>query len=241
MSPGEGPSHRTLPPGLDALLSQVITQGLAPIKESMAQLAEQVSTGPGMFGGAGADFRFSEIPAPRKLRKRDAGHLEDVWLLADVFGKSAHVHKRIPFREGSLPRVSSEKLYHILGPDSGSPKRITEDSDGDASSVEDHDSGHPWHPGAFLPDPQEQDDSGSEMFEPLGIYHPRSSEWRPEQKVAEYVASKIRQPLDKGVRAWLKAECPHPTLPDRVAATPDIDLKMCTFFAKYTKEPQEGY
>ncbi|KAJ1203661.1 hypothetical protein NDU88_007445 [Pleurodeles waltl] len=42
------------------------------------------------------------------------------------------------------------------------------------------------------------------------------------------------------MRARLRAECPRPTLPDKVAATPAFDPKMCTFFAKYVKDPKKG-
>ncbi|KAJ1163186.1 hypothetical protein NDU88_003649, partial [Pleurodeles waltl] len=210
----EGPSHRTLPPGVDTLFSQAISHALAPLRDTVAKLTEQVSRGTGMFGVTGAEGDSSTLSAPRKMRKRDAGHLGD-----GVFSpnpKSARAHKRVPSREDRLPGVLGDKLHHLWNPDLGSPKGFMGGSDEDSSSLDD-DSGRPWRPGATLPDPSDHADSDSDMFEPEGIYHPRSSEWRPDHKVAEYVASKIRQPLDKEVRARLRAECPRPSLSDKVA------------------------
>ncbi|KAJ1148937.1 hypothetical protein NDU88_001761 [Pleurodeles waltl] len=112
---------------------------------------------------------------------------------------------------------------------------MVEDSDG-----EEVETGRPWRPGPSIPESRDPGESDSDMFEPEGIYHPRSSEWHPDPKVADYVASKLRQPLDKEIRARLRVECPRPTLPDRVASTPDIDPKMCTFFGKYVKDPKKG-
>ncbi|KAJ1163344.1 hypothetical protein NDU88_003803 [Pleurodeles waltl] len=66
----EVPSLRILPPGVDVVLSQAIAQALAPIKESMAQLAEQVSKGPGVTGVMGVAHEAS----PWKPRKRAAEH-----------------------------------------------------------------------------------------------------------------------------------------------------------------------
>ncbi|KAJ1214787.1 hypothetical protein NDU88_002398 [Pleurodeles waltl] len=147
---------------------------------------------------------------------------------------------RPPFREGSDPGETGEVAHHVLDPEIGSPKRVEGDTEGDSSSDEEQDSGRPWHPHSNFSDPQEAEDSDTDMFQPEDIYHPRSSEWRPEKRVADYVASKIRQPLDKEVRARLRSECPRRTLPDRVAAMPEIDPKMCTFFAKYVKDPKKG-
>ncbi|XP_069082882.1 uncharacterized protein [Pleurodeles waltl] len=240
LSPGEGPSQCTLPPEVDVLISQAIAKALAPLNERVAKLSE-VAKGTGMFGGTGANSKTSvNVMAPKKLRKRNAGHLEGFDHLTKTFHKNTRELKRLPFQEGLLPRETGEEAHHIWGPDVGLPKWVEGDTEGDFSSGKEQESGQPWHPVPPPPDQQEAEDSSSDMSDPEGFYHLRSSEWRPEQKVAEYVASKIRQPLDKLVWARLKAECPRPTLPGKVAATPELDPKMCTFFAKYVKDPKKG-
>ncbi|KAJ1118582.1 hypothetical protein NDU88_006773 [Pleurodeles waltl] len=121
-----------------------------------------------MFGMTGV------VTAPKKSPKRDAGHLGDVELSADVPSDSARAHKRMPFREGSLPGMMDEKLHHPIDLEVGSPKDIACDLVGDSSSGEDGKSVRPWHPRATLLDPQDLGDS--DIFEPEGIYHPGSSD-----------------------------------------------------------------
>ncbi|KAJ1189133.1 hypothetical protein NDU88_005884 [Pleurodeles waltl] len=50
----------------------------------------------------------------------------------------------------------------------------------------------------------EEEGWDSDMFDTEDIYHPRSSEWFPNPKVAAYVAKAIRHPLEKEVRARLR-------------------------------------
>lgn len=78
------------------------------------------------------------------------------------------------------------------------------------------------------------------MLDPDDILHPRSSDWAPSDKVAQYVASRIRRPLEKEARNCLRAECPRPSLEGKVAATPDIDPRMATFLQKFVKDPKKG-
>ncbi|KAJ1104808.1 hypothetical protein NDU88_002217 [Pleurodeles waltl] len=53
----------------------------------------------------------------------------------------------------------------------------------------------PWRP-LPLDDPKFQEPV-TDMLEPEDLIHPRSSEWSPMDKVARYVASRLRKPLDK--------------------------------------------
>ncbi|KAJ1084696.1 hypothetical protein NDU88_004842 [Pleurodeles waltl] len=72
------------------------------------------------------------------------------------------------------------------------------------------------------------------------IVHPRSADLAPAQKVAEYLHGKLCRSFDKEVRNRLRAECPRPELPDKVAETPEIDARMLTFFKKIEKDPKKG-
>ncbi|KAJ1098703.1 hypothetical protein NDU88_003810 [Pleurodeles waltl] len=181
-----------------------------------------------VWGDGGCTLCFTQGITQARL-----GHLGDFEPLSEIPCKSARAQATLPCWEGG-------KLHHKFDLLVGSQPGFAGDSEEDSSSIEEAESGHPWHPGASLPDTQDPGDSDSDMFEPEGIYHPRSWEWRPDGKVEDYVARKIRQLLDKEVQARLKAECPRPTLPDKVAATPEIDPKMCTFFAKYMRDPKKG-
>ncbi|XP_069486458.1 prophage side tail fiber protein homolog StfR-like [Ambystoma mexicanum] len=64
--------------------------------------------------------------------------------------------------------------------------------------------------------------------------------WEPSSRTTEYIKDRLYKPLDKEVRARLKAECPHPGIPDKVALTPELDSKMITFLGKNVKDPQKG-
>lgn len=62
----------------------------------------------------------------------------------------------------------------------------------------------------------------------------------PSDKVAKYVAGRLRKPVEKDARNRLCAECPRPCLENKVTLTPDIDPKMATFLAKFVKDPRKG-
>ncbi|XP_069094160.1 uncharacterized protein [Pleurodeles waltl] len=222
---------------MDLLLTQAIHRALGPLQDSVARLSDHMFRGTGM-GLMGTDLQGEAVP--KKPRKRVAGHLEGFGRLTESFRKSARTLQQLPCREGLEPGETGEVTHNRSDPAQGSPKRVARDTDGDSSSDEDQEAGRPWRQSSNLSDPPETEDSEEEMFHPEELYHPRSSEWHPDKRVADYVASKIRQPLEKEVRARLRAECPRPTLPDRVAATPDLDPKLCTFFGKYVKDPKKG-
>ncbi|KAJ1196472.1 hypothetical protein NDU88_000343 [Pleurodeles waltl] len=78
------------------------------------------------------------------------------------------------------------------------------------------------------------------QFNPEDIIHPRSADWAPAQAVADYLHDKLRKGFDKEVRNRLRAECPRPEIPDKVAETPDIDPSMLTFLKKFAKDPKKG-
>ncbi|XP_069468934.1 uncharacterized protein [Ambystoma mexicanum] len=79
-----------------------------------------------------------------------------------------------------------------------------------------------------------------DMFDPDSIRNPRSTEWQPSPRVTQYMAGRLRKPLDKEVRQRLRAECPRPDLPGKVAEAPELDPKMLTFVAKTSKDPRKG-
>ncbi|XP_069078446.1 uncharacterized protein [Pleurodeles waltl] len=84
------------------------------------------------------------------------------------------------------------------------------------------------------------DSDGNPMFDPGLIHHPNSTEWLPSDHVASYILAKLRLPLDKQVRAKLRSECPRPSPPLHITATPSIDLSLLTFFSKFGKDPRKG-
>ncbi|KAJ1208558.1 hypothetical protein NDU88_003942 [Pleurodeles waltl] len=74
------------------------------------------------------------------------------------------------------------------------------------------------------------------QFNPENIIHPRSADWAQ----AHYLHDKLRKGFDKEVRNRLRAECPRPEIPDKVAETSDIDPSMLTFLKKFAKDPKKG-
>ncbi|KAJ1162896.1 hypothetical protein NDU88_003360 [Pleurodeles waltl] len=78
------------------------------------------------------------------------------------------------------------------------------------------------------------------QFNPEDIIHPRSADWAPAEGVADYLHDKLWKGFDKEVRNRLRAECPRPEIPDKVAETPDIDPSMLTFLKKFAKDPKKG-
>lgn len=104
---------------------------------------------------------------------------------------------------------------------------------------EDEGPSRPWRPSRPAPEPSSQD-LCADMLDPDEILHPRSSDWAPCDKVAQYVASRIRRPFEAAARGCLRAECPRPSLEGKVAATPDIDPRMATFLQKFVKDPKKG-
>ncbi|KAM8975554.1 uncharacterized protein RCH25_018841 [Pelodytes ibericus] len=84
------------------------------------------------------------------------------------------------------------------------------------------------------------DSSGFPFFDPRTLRHPRSAEWSPPQHIADFLHYWLRRPLEKEVRQKLRAECPRPTLPDKVSATPDFDPTFVTFMMRNGKDPRKG-
>ncbi|KAJ1159801.1 hypothetical protein NDU88_000306 [Pleurodeles waltl] len=84
------------------------------------------------------------------------------------------------------------------------------------------------------------DHSGEPLFDPSLMVHPNSKEWYPADHVADYVSFFLRHSLDKVARNKLKSECPRPSLPDNITATPTIDPNMLMFFTKFGKDPKKG-
>ncbi|KAJ1099201.1 hypothetical protein NDU88_004305 [Pleurodeles waltl] len=84
------------------------------------------------------------------------------------------------------------------------------------------------------------DHAGEPLFDPSFMVHPNSKEWYPSEHVADYVSFFLRHPLDKAARNKLKSECPRPSLPDNITATPVIDPNMLMFFSKFGKDPKKG-
>lgn len=230
----ERSSQARFPAEVDKLLSKAIAQALAPLQESINKLSAQVFMGTGALGDGGAGPSGLHLVQPRKAVKRDAGHLEGFSRLTESFLKSARTLKDAPYREDELPGQTGDNVTTEFDPEEGFPDLGEgDDEDAEESSDEMQDSGRSWRPQSSCSELGEGDPSPSDMFDPDCIFRPRSSEWVPDKKVADYVAHKIRQPLNR-------SECPRPFLPNRVTATPDIDPKLCTFFAKYMKDPKKG-
>ncbi|XP_078503472.1 uncharacterized protein LOC144762193 [Lissotriton helveticus] len=76
------------------------------------------------------------------------------------------------------------------------------------------------------------------MFDPSSIRHPNSTEWLPASHVGEYIAARLRLPLESTVRSRLKSECPKPSLPEKITLVPAIDQPLLTFFSKFGKDPR---
>ncbi|XP_078534007.1 uncharacterized protein LOC144820300 [Lissotriton helveticus] len=245
----EQPLQPLLPPPaeVDRLLSSAIAQALAPLQDSVNKLSAHVfKSGSGVFGDSGAGPSGVNYIPPRTAKKRDAGHLEGFNKLAEAFHKSARTLSSAPFRGDDSPGDIGGSSTQDLDPEEEFPLEGVEDEedyfndDEDESSEDMSDIGRSWRPKANVSDCGEGDQVPHDMFDPTTIYRPRSSEWIPEKSTADYVAAKLRQPLSQDVRLRLRSECPRPSLPNRVAATPEIDPKLCTFFAKYVKDPKKG-
>ncbi|XP_063297781.1 uncharacterized protein LOC134586215 [Pelobates fuscus] len=88
--------------------------------------------------------------------------------------------------------------------------------------------------GTFI-DPQ-----GTAMFDPRTIRHPRSTEWGLPDHLAQFIHFWLRKPMDKEVRARLRAECPRPTLPDKIAVTPEFDSTVSLFMSRAGRDPRKG-
>ncbi|XP_056375992.1 uncharacterized protein LOC130291262 [Hyla sarda] len=94
-------------------------------------------------------------------------------------------------------------------------------------------------------DPAMQEDTtvnlpGDAYFDPTLICHPRSGEWLPNQRIAEFLALRANKSLDRPSRSKLKAECPRPSLPNNASATPELDPLLAKFLFKTGKNPKKG-
>ncbi|KAJ1184458.1 hypothetical protein NDU88_001264 [Pleurodeles waltl] len=83
--------------------------------------------------------------------------------------------------------------------------------------------------------------SASSVF-PRGVRVSLNSDpnWALAQEMAENLHGKLHRSFDKEVRNRLRAECPRPELPEKVAETPEIDASMLTFLKKIAKDPKKG-
>ncbi|XP_078506464.1 LOW QUALITY PROTEIN: uncharacterized protein LOC144765813 [Lissotriton helveticus] len=239
------PTQERTPAEVDKLLSLAIAQALAPLQDSVNKLSAHVfKTGTGILGDSGDGPSGIHSVVPRKAVKRDTGHLEGFSKLAEVFHKSARTLRSAPYWEEALPGYTLWLTHPRFVPDEGFPDgREGEDDDvfedNDNSSDDMLDSGRSWRPRSSCSDLGEGEPVHADMFDPTCIFRPRTSDWVPDKKTADYVAAKIRQPLSQDVRSRLRSECPRPSLPNGVATTPEIDPKLCTFFAKYMKDPKK--
>ncbi|KAJ1155268.1 hypothetical protein NDU88_008002 [Pleurodeles waltl] len=161
---------------------------------------------------------------------------------------------RPPLREGISTTKSSAKCSmktkHISSPIVISKILDTDNEMGDAASEADKsdmDNDDPFN----APPPKKSklsssnsasmsDSQGVPMFDPSEIHHPQSTEWFPAEHVGEYVASRLRTPLDKQTRTKLRSECPRPLLHSNMSSTPSIDPSLITFFTKFGKGPRKG-
>lgn len=84
------------------------------------------------------------------------------------------------------------------------------------------------------------DSAGVPLFDPSTLRHPNSHEWFPASHVGDYIAARLRLPLDKSARSKLKSECPKPSLPSNITSVPSIDQPLLTFFSKFGKDPRKG-
>ncbi|KAM8930673.1 uncharacterized protein RCH25_006588 [Pelodytes ibericus] len=81
---------------------------------------------------------------------------------------------------------------------------------------------------------------GEPLFDPTNLHHPRSAEWFPTDHIAQYIAFRVRNPLDKASRNKLRAECPRPTVPDMACDTPEVDPKIAQFLGKTGWKTKKG-
>ncbi|CAH2251570.1 Hypothetical predicted protein [Pelobates cultripes] len=83
------------------------------------------------------------------------------------------------------------------------------------------------------------DTNGCPLFDSRCIRHPRSAEWTPPDHIAKYCRLWLRKPLEKEIRAKLRAEFPRPIIPDKVDVTPELDPLLVTFLTKTGKDPRK--
>ncbi|XP_053315604.1 uncharacterized protein LOC128483427 [Spea bombifrons] len=69
--------------------------------------------------------------------------------------------------------------------------------------------------------------------------HPRATEWAPPEHIALYIHKWLRKPLSKEVRNKLRAECPRPCIPDKVALTPELDPNVVALLSA-SRYPRKG-
>ncbi|KAJ1178338.1 hypothetical protein NDU88_003584 [Pleurodeles waltl] len=57
---------------------------------------------------------------------------------------------------------------------------------------------------------------------------------------SDYIAFWIRREIPKELRSRLRSEFPSPSLPDKFATTPELDVKVVAFITKNSKDPRKG-
>lgn len=144
--------------------------------------------------------------------------------------RTAFLAKAPRLEQEALPETPEEQPFLFEG-DDDSEEDSLDDQAGPSTN---------WYPSNAGPEPSSQPEELSDMLVPEDLVHPRSSAWVPSHKVSAFMARRLRKPLEKEVRACLRAECPRPVLPGKVATTPEVDQKMATFLQKYIRDPKKG-
>lgn len=80
---------------------------------------------------------------------------------------------------------------------------------------------------------------GKAMFDSKLIRHARSAEWPLPDDIANNLRSWIRKSLDKEVWNRLRAQCPFPTIQDKVMNTPEFDPFISTYMIKQGRDPRK--
>ncbi|XP_056374397.1 uncharacterized protein LOC130272573 [Hyla sarda] len=84
------------------------------------------------------------------------------------------------------------------------------------------------------------DSAGTPYFDPSLLKHPRSGEWEPQPQVSQFLNLWVRKPIDKATRNRLRAECPRPSIPNKLSITPEIDPPLVKYLNNTGKNPKKG-
>ncbi|XP_053310209.1 uncharacterized protein LOC128472338 [Spea bombifrons] len=227
------------PADIQAWIQVAIKEALANLTPALpASTIPQVSSQP-----SGSDSESSAgSPPPKRPWK----------------GSSAHANKG----KGPAKRAKRRADHASAGPStlanpsgdapdytppSGDARDYSSDEDSNFQLTQELGSGEPLtssEAALQCADPSEADlvytPQGETLFDPRFIRHPRSAEWTPPDHIARYLQVWMRKALDKEVRNKLRAECPRPTIPGKVTATPEFDSFMVTYMNKKGRDPRRG-
>ncbi|XP_056430668.1 uncharacterized protein LOC130369424 [Hyla sarda] len=216
-------------------------------EESVSQLAKGLK-GPGK---AKAKRRHS-TDGPYSARqgkntsgvRQDLSHSQNAEFTQASGTGGSHKPQDIPSTREEAQSSRVKKSSFRAKPNSFKVSSSEESADSDIGDIdeilyvsEDSDANHD--------DPGSQEEtnlteSGDTYFDPALICHPRSGEWLPKTKVAEFISQWANKPLDKPSRNKLKAECPRPTLPNNASHTPELDPLIAKFLFKTGNNPKKG-